>query len=93
MKKEKSSTSRLKILEKSLPGDKNIKEYHQYKADLDEIYNNITEGVKNRSKCQWYEESKKSTKYFLNLEEKYVFKYLVLIYTFYYIFSLIKKRL
>ena len=70
MKKEKSSTSRLKILEKSLPGDKNIKEYHQYKADLDEIYNNITEGVKNRSKCQWYEESKKSTKYFLNLEEK-----------------------
>ena len=93
MKKEKSSTSRLKILEKSLPGDKNIKEYHQYKADLDEIYNNITEGVKNRSKCQWYEESKKSTKYFLNLEEKYVFKYLVLIYAFCYIFSLIKKRL
>ena len=93
MKKEKSSTSRLKILEKSLPGDKNIKEYHQYKADLDEIYNNITEGVKNRSKCQWYEESKKSTKYFLNLKEKYVFKYLVLIYAFCYIFSLIKKRL
>ena len=93
MKKEESSTSRLKILEKSLPGDKNIKEYHQYKADLDEIYNKITEGVKNRSKCQWYEESKKSTKYFLNLEEKYVFKYLVLIYAFCYIFSLIKKRL
>ena len=49
---------------------KNIEEHHQYKADLDEIYDNIAEGIKIRSKCQWYEESEKSTKYFLNLEIK-----------------------
>ena len=30
----------------------------------------IAEGVKIRSKCQWYEESEKLTKYFLNLEKK-----------------------
>ena len=29
----------------------------------------IAEGVKIRSKCQWYEEHEKSTKYFLNLEK------------------------
>ena len=49
---------------------KNIEEHHQYKADLDEIYDNIAEGIKIRSKSQWYEESEKSTKYFLNLEKK-----------------------
>ena len=53
---------------------KNIEEHHQYKADLDEIYDNIAEGIKIRSKCQWYEESEKSTKYFLNLEKKQIEK-------------------
>ena len=47
--------SKLKILEKSLSCDKNIEEYHKCKADLDEIYDNIAEGVKVRSRCQWYE--------------------------------------
>ena len=62
--------SKLKILEKSLSCDKDIEEYHKYKADLDESYDNIAEGVKIRSRCQWYEENEKSTKYFLNLEKK-----------------------
>ena len=62
--------SKLKILEKSLSCDKNIEEYHKCKADLDEIYYNISEGVKIRSKLQWHEERKQSTKYFLDLENK-----------------------
>ena len=62
--------SKLKILEKSLSCDKNIEEYHKCKADLDEIYDNIAEGVKVRSRCQWYEENEKSTKYILKKKKK-----------------------
>ena len=45
-KKQHELESKLKILEKSLSCDKNIEEYHKCKADLDEIYDNIAEGVK-----------------------------------------------
>ena len=69
-KKRHQLESNLKFLEKSLSCDKNIEEHHRYKDDLDEIYDNIAEGVNIRCKCQWYEEGKKSTKCFLNLEKK-----------------------
>ena len=70
-KKQHELESKLKVLEKSLSCDKNVEEYHKCKADLDEIYDNIAIGVKIRSKCQWYEENEKSTKYFPNLEKKH----------------------
>ena len=73
-KKQHELESKLKVLEKSLSCDKNVEEYHKCKADLDEIYDNIAEGVKIRSKCQRYEENEKSTKYFLNLEKKHAEK-------------------
>ena len=57
--------NKLKTLEKSLSYNKNIEENHKCNTDLDEIYGNIAEWVKTRSKCQWYEESEKSIKYFL----------------------------
>ena len=44
-------------------------EHINCKKQLEEIYDDITEGIKVRSKCQWYEEGKKSTKFFLNLEK------------------------
>ena len=69
-KKQHELESKLKILEKSFSWNKNTEEYHKCKVDLDEIYDNIAEGVKIRSKCQWYEEIEKSTKYFLNLEKR-----------------------
>ena len=69
-KRQHKLESKFEILEKYLSCDKNIEEYHKCKADLDEIYDNIAEGVKIRSNCQWYEENEKSTKYFLNLEKK-----------------------
>ena len=37
--------------------------------DLEEIYDNIAEGIRIRSRCQWYEEGEKSSKFFLNLEK------------------------
>ena len=40
------------------------------KKNLELIYERIAEGDKIRSKCHWYEEGEKSTKFFLNLEKK-----------------------
>ena len=76
-KKQLELESKLKILEKSLSCDKNIEEYHKHMGDFDETYDSIAEGVKIRSNCQWYEESEKSTKYFLNLEKKHAGKSII----------------
>ena len=38
--------------------------------ELDEIYDHIAEGIRIRSKCDWYEHGEKSTKFFLNLEKQ-----------------------
>ena len=37
--------------------------------DLEEIYDNIAEGIRIRSSCQWYEEGEKSSTLFLNFEK------------------------
>ena len=46
-----------------------IDEYETAKKELDVIYDHITDRIILRSKAQWYEESEKSTKYFLSLEK------------------------
>ena len=33
------------------------------------MYDNIAEGTRIRSRCQWYEEGERSSKFFLNLEK------------------------
>ena len=58
------------IFESNLNSEANFNEYTKCKKDLELIYERIAEGVKIRSKCQWYEEGEKSTKFFLNLEKK-----------------------
>ena len=40
------------------------------KAELDELYNYITEGSMLRSKVRWFEHGEKSSKYFLGLEKR-----------------------
>ena len=55
------------LSENSAPEE--IFEYKNAKAQLDDLYNYITEGEILRSKVKWYEEDEKSTKYFLNLEK------------------------
>ena len=47
-----------------------IEEYHKCKAELEDVYDYITEGIILRSKTDRYELGEKSTKYFLNLERK-----------------------
>ena len=59
----------LKSLEKNLSTGENQCLYDKCKRDLEEIYDNIAEGTHIRSRCQWYEEGEKSSKFFLNLEK------------------------
>ena len=43
--------------------------YKVFKQQLDAIYEKATKGIKIRSKCNWYELGKKSTKFFLKFEK------------------------
>ena len=59
---------KLKELEQNLNCDENLEQYGIYKNELNDIYNDISNGIKIRSKCDWYEFGEKSNKFFLNLE-------------------------
>ena len=60
----------LKKLESDLEEGDNLRKYESLKNDLELIYDHIAEGVRLRSKCDWYEQGEKSTKFFLNLEKQ-----------------------
>ena len=47
-----------------------IEEMHVLKERLMKLYENDAEGVKIRSRVQWFEEGERSTKYFHNLEKR-----------------------
>ena len=49
----------------------NQSKYSAIKIELGTIYDHITEGIRIKSKCDWYEHSKKSTKFFLNLQKQW----------------------
>ena len=51
----------LKLLQKNLSTEENQCLYDKCKRDLEEIYDNIAEGIRIRSRCQWYEEGEKSS--------------------------------
>ena len=55
------------FLESNLNCD--INSVYNCKNQLEEIYDDIAEGIKVRSECQWYKDGEKSTKLFLNLEK------------------------
>ena len=63
---------KLKNLNNNLTSEENRKLYNNYKNELETIYDHIADGIKIRSKCEWYEHGEKSTKFFLNLEKKQV---------------------
>ena len=62
--------SELKKLENNLENSDNLRKYESLKNDLELIYDPIAEGVRIKSKCDWYEQGEKSTKFFLNLEKQ-----------------------
>ena len=41
----------------------------EYKEKLNTIYSKKVNGIRIRSKCDWYKSGGKSTKFFLNLEK------------------------
>ena len=56
--------SELKKLKISLDDANNLGKYNSIKNELDTIYDHIAEGIRIRSKCDWYEHGKKSTSFF-----------------------------
>ena len=61
--------NQLKELEKNLDED-NLSKYNSIENELDVIYDHITEGMRIRSKCNWYKRGEKSKHFFLNLEKQ-----------------------
>ena len=53
-----------------MESSENLRKYDSLKNDLELIYDHIDEGIRLRSKCDWYEQGEKSTKFFLNLEKQ-----------------------
>ena len=51
--------SELKKLEISLDDTNNLGKDNSIKNELDAIYDQIAEGIRNRSKCDWYEHGEK----------------------------------
>ena len=60
--------NKLKKLENNTSYVENL-EYIDCRNKLDKIYEQKINGIRIRSKCDWYEYSEKSSKFFLNLEK------------------------
>ena len=65
----KTLENKIKTVEENLTNNENNEEYLKCKRDLNYIYDQKIEGIKIRSKCNWYEDGEKSSKVFLNLEK------------------------
>ena len=63
--------NKLKTLENS-PNFVNNPEYIETYEKLDKIYQEKANGIRIRSKCNWYGHGEKSSKFFLNLEKSRV---------------------
>ena len=62
--------NKLKELEGNLNTEDDIQSYNICKKELNSIHDHIVEGTRIRSKCDWYKQGEKSTKFLLNLEKK-----------------------
>ena len=61
---------KLKSLEENLNNEENICLYKIYKKKLEEIIDDVADGVRVKSRYQWYKVGEKSSKFFLNLEKQ-----------------------
>ena len=60
--------NKLKNIENVLDNDDNLESYHNIKVKIEEINKEKAEGTRIRSKCLWYEEGEKSSKFKPRLE-------------------------
>ena len=65
--------NKLKNLENVLDNG-NLLSYRNIKDKIEEIYEKKAEGARIRSKCLWYEEGEKSSKFFLTCKNVELFK-------------------
>ena len=59
---------KLKELEQNLGNDEAKEQYNACRRKINEIYDEISNGIKISSKCDWYEFGENSNKFFLTLE-------------------------
>ena len=59
----------MKEIEQNLGNDEAKEQYNAYRGKTNEIHDVISNGIKIRSKCDWYEFGEKSNKFFLTLEK------------------------
>ena len=65
--------NKLKTL-KTSPSFVSSPEYLETNEKLDKIYQGKTNGIRIKSKCNWYEHGEKTSNFFLNLEKPRAFK-------------------
>ena len=58
-----------KIWSKKLNNEEQNYNKNTFKEELNDIYEEISNGIKIKSRCNWYELGEKPNKYFLNLEK------------------------
>ena len=70
VRERKYLENKLKNLENVVDNDDNLENYHDIKDKTKEIYEKKAKGARISSKCLWYEEGEKLSKFFLNLEKR-----------------------
>ena len=68
-KETQSLEKKVEHFESSITNYHNDLQYIEYKEMLNTMYSKKVNGIRIRSKCDWYESGEKSTKVFLNLEK------------------------
>ena len=68
-KQTQSLEEKVKHFESSVTNYHNDLQYIEYKERSNTIYSKKVNGIQTRSKCDWYESWKKSTKFFFNREK------------------------
>ena len=61
---------KLKELEQNLSNDEAKEQYNAYRGEINEIYDDMSNGIKIRSKCDWYEFGEKSNEFSLTLKKR-----------------------
>ena len=69
-KLQRDLETKTKNLEQDIINEDKLNEYKTAKDEFENFYDSVATRVKIRSKCNWYQYSKRSTKYFLNLEQQ-----------------------
>ena len=53
-KKINNLEDKIRVLETKIHNEENIKLHNRHKREVDEIFDDIPEGIRVRSRCQWY---------------------------------------